>query len=104
MEEPEIAQLLQIVPEFAPRYLALVEEIDGEPGAAVAFAELAEYVSDLVAEVERFRPILARCLQAVESVAARSDEAEELVGWSFFDSLSPDDLQAVAPLLGPAAR
>jgi hypothetical protein len=97
----EVSALLQAVPEFVARYVELVEQADGDPGAEEAFSELAEYVSELARGLEEVRPLLARCLQAVEEVAGISDNAEELVGWSFLDYLSLDTRRAVLPWLGP---
>ena len=62
MLDPAVVTVLRVVPEFADRYLDLVEEADGDPGAPVAFAELAEFVADLVAALDRQRPLLERCL------------------------------------------
>ena len=71
---------------------------------AATFTELADYVAGLAAEIERFAPVLARCLEAVESVAASSEDAAELVAWAFLDSLSPDDRRRLAGWLGPRTR
>jgi hypothetical protein len=100
----DVCTVLEAVPEFVDRYLELVEAADGDPGAPVTFTELADYVVDLVAEIENHRPSLVRCLDAVEKVAADSPDAEELVVWSFFDVLSPDDLVRLEPWLGPRTR
>ena len=97
----EVAVLLRGVPEFAGRYLELVELADGIPGANEAFADLAEYVAELVTGLEQFRPVLSKCLSAIEEVATTSDDAEELVGWSFLDYLSIDARRALLPNLGP---
>lgn len=97
----EVTALLEAVPEFTDRYLELVEEADGHPGTNDAFSALAEYVAELAFRLEQFRPLLVRCLTAVEGVAAVSDDAEELVGWSFLDYLSLDARRAVLPWMGP---
>ena len=97
----EVTALLQGVPEFTDRYLELVEEADGHPGANDAFSALAEYVAELAFRLEQFRPLLVRCLSAIEGVAAASDDAEELVGWCFLDYLSLDARRAVLPWMGP---
>jgi hypothetical protein len=102
--DDEVAQVLDGVPEFTSRYLNLVEAADGDPGSAAVFAELADYVAELVAEVERCRPTLERCLAGVEIVAGTSLDAEDLIIWSFFDSLSPDDVLHLGPWLGPRTR
>ncbi|MHB8328253.1 MAG: hypothetical protein ACYDD6_01255 [Acidimicrobiales bacterium] len=104
MIDPDVAALLLAVPEFVDRYLVLVEQADGDPGAPAAFGELAEFAAGLAVEIERFRPVLERTMAAVESVAAGSEDAEELLGWAFFDSLSPDDLSRLDPWLGPHTR
>lgn len=101
----EVATILDSVPEFADgHYLALVEDGDGVPSAPEVFTELADFVAELVANLDSSKPQLARCLAAVEQVAAVSPEAEELVGWAFLDSLGPDDLRAIGPWLGRRTR
>ena len=104
MIQPEVRLLLRQVPELAERYLALVEDVDGDPGAAAAFEELGGLVAELAQELGRVEPLLVRALAAVEEVAAGSEDAEELVGGSFLDSLSPDDVRLLAPWLGPATK
>ena len=102
--EAEVGLLLERAPEFTDRYLDLVSTCDGDPGAAATFVELADYVAGLAEAVERFRPTLVGCLSAVEAVAERSENAEELIVWSFFDNLSPDDVSRLDPWLGPRTR
>jgi hypothetical protein len=104
MIDGDVVVLLEAVPEFADRYLELVAAADGDPGAAVALSELADYVGGLVAEVERYRPVLDRCLEAVESVAARSDDSAELVAWAFLDSLAPEERRRMTGWFGPRTR
>jgi hypothetical protein len=104
MIDDEVTQVLDSAPEFTDRYLELVRAADGDPGASAVFAELAEYVAGLVGELDHVRPRLERCLAGVEKVAASSDDAEELVIWSFFDNLSPDDVGRLEPWLGPRTR
>lgn len=102
--DPDVAVLLESAPELTDRYLALVEDVDGDPGAVALFAELADYVSGLVGEVERHRPSLLRCLAGVEAVARVSEDAEELIVWAFFDNLSPDTCRRLGAWLGPRTR
>jgi hypothetical protein len=97
----EVKTLLREVPEFADRYLDLVEAADGLPGENEAFCALAEFVSELAVGLENFRPVLTRCLGAVEQVASTSEDAEELIGWSFLDYLSLDARRALLPWFGP---
>jgi len=104
MIESEVALVLERAPDFGGRYLEMVDQADGDPGAAAAFVELADYVAGLAAGVERFRPALVRCLTAIECVAETSEIAEELVVWSFFDNLSPDDISRLDRWLGPRTR
>ena len=73
----DVGLVLEAAPEFGDRYLELVEAADGDPGAAAAFVELAEFVAALVAHIERYRPVLERCLTGVERVAESSEDAEE---------------------------
>jgi hypothetical protein len=102
VQSEEVRAVLQAVPEFSQRYLELVEEADGHPGSNEAFSELADFVAELASGLEQFRPLLVRCLSAIERVAAASDDAEELVGWCFLDYLSLDTRRAVIPWLGPS--
>jgi hypothetical protein len=101
-QSEEVKALLQAVPEFTPRYLELVEEADGHPGSNEAFSELADFVAELASGLEQFRPLLVRCLSAIERVAVASEDAEELVGWCFLDYLSLDARRAVIRWLGPS--
>ncbi len=102
--DPEVALVLASAPEFVDRYLDLAEAADGDPGAAATLTELADYVAGLVTEIEHLTPVLARCLEGVESVAVSSDDAAELVAWAFLDSLSPDDRRRLADRFGPHTR
>ena len=104
MTDHEIKILLDEVPEFVPSFCDLVEAADGDPGAAAVFEELADFVAGLAEQLHLSRPCLVRCLSAVEAVARRSDDAEELVGWSFLDALSPDDRHLLGPWFGPTTR
>ncbi|MGH9028531.1 MAG: DUF7674 family protein [Acidimicrobiales bacterium] len=101
MFDEETRVLLEFVPEFRDRYLELVEGADGDPGAAAAFNELAEFVSSIIAGPASADAVLGRCFEALEAVACESEEAEELVGWVFLDSLSSEDLQRLRPWMGP---
>ena len=98
MIDPISLEVLAVVPEFADRYLGLVEAADGDPGTAATLTELAEFVAGLVSEMERHRPLLTRCLAAVEAAAAH--EEDDLVAGAFIDSLSPDELLVLRPWLG----
>ena len=100
--DPDVQTVLECVPGFAPRYQQLVVECDGDPGPAVVLEELAELVAELADQLEQAQPQLAACLAAVEVVADGSDAAEELVGFSFLDTLSPAAVQRLRPLFGPA--
>jgi len=104
MMDDEVTLVLEAAPEFVDRYLDLVETADGDPAAAATFTELADFVAGLVAEIERFRPSHEHCLAAVERVAETSDDAEDLVVWSFFDNLSPDDIRRLERWMGPRTR
>ncbi len=99
--DPEVAAVLEAVPDFVPRYLDLAEAADDEPGAAETLTELADYVADLVGQLEHYRPALARCLDAIEAMAGVSPDTDELIEGAFLDSLSPDDVVALSPLFGP---
>ncbi|HEV3266223.1 MAG TPA: hypothetical protein VG014_11915 [Acidimicrobiales bacterium] len=103
-EHPAVTVLLSGVPEFGPAYLALVEAFDDDPGGPAVFTELADFVSERLVAIEAERPVLERALAAVESVATAGGEADELVGYAFLDSFSPEDRRLIAPWLGPATR
>jgi hypothetical protein len=104
MIDDEVAMVLAAAPGFVDRYLELVQAADEDPGSAATFAELADYVAGLMAAVEEVRPILVSCLGALEEVAETSEKAEELIIWSFFDNLSPDDVRRLDRWLGPETR
>ena len=104
MIDDEVVLLLDQAPEFTERYLELVETADGDPGAAATFVELADYVAGLALAIEQFRPTLVRCLGALEAVAETSEDAEDLIVWSFFDNLSPDDFRRLELWIGPRTR
>src|ERR1700719_3586779 len=104
MLEAEVAVVLASAPGFVDRHLDLAEAADGDPGAAATFTELADYVAGLVTEIDHLTPVLARCLDGVESVASSSDAAAELVAWAFLDSLSPDDRRRLVCWFGPRTR
>jgi hypothetical protein len=100
-EDDEVRILLEAVPEFISRYLELVADADDDPGANQTFTELAEYVSELARGLETFGPVLQRCFAAIEQVAETSDDAEDLIGWSFLDYLSLDARRAMLRWFGP---
>jgi hypothetical protein len=100
-DEEEVRHVLEALPEFVSRYLELVADADDHPGGYQTFTELADYVSELAGAIATFGPVLQRCFDAVELVAGTSDDAEELVGWSFLDSLSLDTRQGLLPWFGP---
>ena len=100
-DEEEVRRVLEAVPEFVSRYLELVADADDHPGAEQTFTELADYVSELARALTTFGPVVQRCFDAVELVAESSDDAEELIGWSFLDNLSVDARQGLLPWFGP---
>jgi hypothetical protein len=100
----EVRVLLEEAPEFACRYLELVEAADDDPGPAAAFGELAEFVAGLVTKAGASPAVAARCMAGVERVARESDDADELVGYAFLDSLCEDDLERISHLAGPSTR
>jgi hypothetical protein len=103
-EDPAVAVLLEGVPEFGPSFLALVELFDDDPGGPAVFTELADFVAERLIAIEAERPVLERALAAVELVARAGGDAEELVGYAFLESLSPEDLRLITPWLGTATR
>ncbi len=104
VSDPLVETILEAVPGFGDRYVALAEACDGDPGAAAAFAELADHVADLLTDPVRHRRVLASCLAAVEEVAEASEDGRDAVAWSFLEALSPDDRHALEPWLGPCGR
>lgn len=104
MVAPEVTLLLEQVPEFAGRYLALVEDADEDPGAAVAFEELADFTASLLRLIDRADPVVRRVMACLEQVAAISAEAEDLVGSAFLDNLGPDDVRVLTRSMGPATH
>lgn len=104
MIEPEVRLLLHRVPELGERYVALVEAADGDPGTAATLGELGEVVSEWAGQLAHLEPVLRRTLAALEEMAARSEEAQELVAGAFLDSLSPDEVRLLRPWFGPATR
>ena len=100
----DLSTLLGAVPGFAPHYLDLVEAADGDPGDPATLGALAAFVAGLAAEVERHRPGLEACLDAVEAVVARSGDGPELVAWAFLDSLAPEERARLTPWFGPRTR
>ncbi len=104
-DDPAVATLLQQLPEFEAPYLELVTTFDDAPGGPAVFIELADFVAARLAAVEADRPVLERAFHAIETVViAGDDDAATLVGYAFFDSLSPDDRQRIRPWLGPGTR
>ncbi|HWE69720.1 MAG TPA: hypothetical protein VG205_05125 [Acidimicrobiales bacterium] len=103
-EDPSVTVLLEEVPEFGPAFLALVELFDDDPGGPAVFTELADFVSERLVAIEAERPVLERTLAAVESVARAGGDAQDLVGYAFLESLSPEDLRLITPWLGAATR
>ncbi len=101
MLAPEVATILEAVPEFVDRYLELVEAVDGDPGAPATFTELADYLVGNGTGPGSSPAVVARCMSAIERVARESNDAEELVGWAFLDCLSPEDRAHLGPWLGP---
>jgi hypothetical protein len=104
MLDAEVSTVLEAAPGFVDRYLDLSESADGDPGVAATFTELADYVGELLGQIDYYTPILSRCLDGVESVAASSSEAAEVVAWAFLDSLSPDDRRQLVGWVGPCTR
>lgn len=99
------AGLLSLVPELRAAYLELVALADGDPGPAAVFAELAALVAGWLATVGEAQPALDRAFRALEAVAEdASEEALELVGYAFFDNLSPDHQRAAQRWIGPSTR
>ncbi|MHB1548867.1 MAG: hypothetical protein ACYCX8_09045 [Acidimicrobiales bacterium] len=97
--------LLSLVPELHATYLELVALADDDPGPAAVFAELAALVAGWLATVGEAQPALDRAFRALEAVAEdASEEALELVGYAFFDNLSPDHQRAAQRWIGPSTR
>ena len=85
-------------------YLEMVRTSDDDPGAPGLLAEMADYVTQLLRTDEAAVFFLGRSFAGVEQVALHSEDAEDLVVWSFFDAFSPDDFRRVEQWLGPRTR
>jgi len=101
---PEVGLVLRRVHRLAERYVELARVAGGHPGGAVVFEELAELARDLARAGDGAAARLAELMAAVEEVATESPDAEELVGGAFLESLSPDDLMRLDPLMGHRTR
>lgn len=99
--EPETLAVLRAAPELIPRFLALAEAADDDPGACAVLEALADMVADLLEPMERLQPALVACLDAVEEVAGMSPDAEDLVAWAFLDALDPIARRRLVPWFGP---
>jgi hypothetical protein len=102
--DPVAVRVLLAVPELAPRYLALSEALDDDPGGVAVLSELADLVTECLGPLTEGAPVLERAFTVVESLAVSEPDPTELVGWAFLDSLSPDELAQSRPWLGPATR
>jgi hypothetical protein len=98
-----IEALVSGLPDFAPRYLALVAGCDDDPGGPLVLMGLADFVAERLVAFDWERTVLERALGLVEHLIECSDDpdgASELIGLAFFDSFSPDDRRRLVPLLG----
>ena len=96
-----VLPLLEAVPEFVPLYRRLDEASGGEPGAVTVLMELADFVLDHGVRLDQEQGLLARVLDAVEKHLERlgdDEEASEIVGFAFFDSMPPECLRSLRPL------
>jgi hypothetical protein len=97
------AAVVTELPEFLPRYRALVEACDDDPGEPAVLMELADFVAGRLAALDAGRPVLERAFGLVEMLlesAEEPDQLAEVVSLAFFDSFSPDVRQELAPWLG----
>jgi hypothetical protein len=97
------AEVVRHLPEFVPRYVALVEAGDEDPGEPMVLMELAGFVADRLRVVGAEGSALSRALGLVEALlAAREgdDVGVELVGYAFFDSFTLEDRRRLTPRLG----
>jgi hypothetical protein len=96
--------LVSDLPEFLPRYRALVEAGDDDPGEPAVFMELADFVAGRLAAVETGRSVLERAFGLIETLLESADDPDtrsEVVSLAFFDSFSPEVRQELGPWLGP---
>jgi hypothetical protein len=106
-DERPILLLRRAVAAFEERYLDLLTIYDEDLTPAVVFAELAELVSALADSDsdESGEAVLEECFSAVEAILCLADfDAEEIIGWSFFDQLPSSVLDHLSPYLGPHAE
>jgi hypothetical protein len=118
--------IIDQLPEFLSVYVSMAEECDGDVGEVAVFEALADFVSRHLSLLEASRPVLTRALGLVESLLESPDERDPLDGteqddwegdglsdWEgsndladlvrlgFFDGLSPEERDLLAPWLGP---
>jgi hypothetical protein len=102
-----VRALLDRVPEFAPRVVALVKEHDDDPGEPMVLIELADFIAPRLDAITTERLVVEAAMAFVETLlnARANDEVgAELFGAAFFDSFTPEDHHRLAPWLGPRAR
>ena len=97
-------EIVQVLPEFVPRYLELVAACDDDPGEPLVLTELAEFVAGRLALITTEEATVARAIDLVEALvdAHRGDRAAgEPVADAFFDSFTIEHRRYLAPRLGP---
>ena len=96
-----------LLPEFAANLTALSGGPEGDPGDPVVLTALADFVAERLEVLHREDAVLTRALAVVDSVvdgSADEGTGSDLVGYAFFDSLSPDARRQLRPRLNPQGR
>lgn len=98
--------VVRLVPEFLPRYLDLAAVGDDDPGAQVVLMELAQFVADRLAVIDRETSVVTRALDLVETHLAGGGDDEilgEVEALAFFDSFTLEERCRLTPRLGPCS-
>ncbi len=102
-----IGALCDEVPEFVPSCLLLAEACDDDPGEPVVLMELADFIADHLAALQKESSVLERALATIEShLESISDDriACEFIAFAFFDNFSPGQRHLLAKCTGPHSR
>lgn len=93
------------VPEFVPIGCSPTSGTDDAIDGPVVLSELAEFVARHLTAVAAGRDVVVRAMSVVESIASEpGDHVDDHVAHGFLDHLSPDELRALGPWMGPSTR
>jgi hypothetical protein len=93
------SEVLDLLPEFLPRYLEIAAAGDDDPGEPTVLMAMAEFVADRLEAATAGEQVLGRALGLVEALAAGSEDDvdKELVSYAFLDSFTFEDRQLLLP-------